>query len=201
MLNRIHYLIFKFVVSLENSFIVDFFILFSFPLMLVPIIGLFKTGLLLVICLLVLLLQFLLSKTSLPDLIISIIVWTVGISLLVLFLISLTDVCYAMGSEKSWDALKQEYDGYVALLEECRLKMNTIYSNVNSLDAAGLENRKDVIANMDYLDFNMKDTDQEARMRFAKPVSSELASSSELPSSNKRTLDGSSSFSSNKKNK
>lgn len=185
-------------VSLENSFIVDFFLLFSFPLMIVPIIGLFKTGLLLVICLLVSLLKFLLSKTSLPDLIISIIVWTVGISLFVILIFSLTDVCYAMGSEKTWDELKAEYEGYVALLEESRLKMNTIYSNVNSLDAAGLEDKKDLIYYMDYLQFNMGDTDREANIRFGKSVSSELASSS-LPSSNKSSLEDSSSFSSNKK--
>jgi hypothetical protein len=76
--------------------------------------------------------------------------------------------------------------------------MNTIYSNVNSLDAAGLEDKKDLIYYMDYLQFNMGDTDREANIRFGKSVSSELASSS-LPSSNKSTLEDSSSFSSNKK--
>jgi len=82
--------------------------------------------------------------------------------------------------------------------------MQTIYANPGQLSASVLEDRKDNIANMKLLMDNLKGIDQDAERIFGRSVSSELAnpselaSTSEVPTSNKRSMD-STPFTSNKK--
>ena len=170
-------------------FYLEWFLLGFICLAIIALCGTSKYCLMIPIFFFGLLAYYFVINSSIRSITKTIIIVILVISMSVLLVYVSCETVYATSEIPSWSSLVADYLKYSDLLEICRDKMKTEFSEVTTRTHPKFQDKLDVLANIQACTSSLEQVDHEATQFYGKTVSSELGKDPQIPTSNKRAFE------------